>query len=219
MNPRVSNQKSAALTLVEVLVVICVIAVLAAVLLPALAIHHTRLPIRCVDNLKQIGLAYRVWAGDNNDTYPMQVSITNGGTMELTADGRNAWLNFLVMSNELVTPKLLVCPQDNEHLPSAINFSSQLVGHISYFVGLDAEQKSPAKMVLTGDDNLLVDGKSIPSGLLNLSTNASVAWTKDRHDGNGFVALTDGSVQPIDGVTLQWVFQTTGFATNRLAIP
>ena len=41
----------------------------------------------------------------------MDVSTANGGTMELV-NGRNVWINFLVMSNELTTPKLLYCPAD-----------------------------------------------------------------------------------------------------------
>jgi hypothetical protein len=47
--------------------------------------------INCVNNLKQIGLAFRIWAGDNNEKYPT---------------------SLVVMSNELSTTKILVCPSD-----------------------------------------------------------------------------------------------------------
>ncbi|HEY5233132.1 MAG TPA: prepilin-type N-terminal cleavage/methylation domain-containing protein [Verrucomicrobiae bacterium] len=75
MKPRFSNQRSHALTLVEVLVVIVVVAFLAAMFLPALVnVHHTRMPLNCVNNLKEVELSFRIWAGDNNDKYPMEIS-------------------------------------------------------------------------------------------------------------------------------------------------
>ena len=217
MKPSVSHQKTAAMTLVEVLVVIAVLAVLAVVLLPAFPRPRERRE-SCQVNLKQINLTFMVWAGDHGDKYPMQVSETNWGARESALAGDVVRI-FCTMSNELVTPKPLICPSNKKGKAAADFGSGFSRANVNYFIGIDADKKSPAKMILAGDDNLLVNGKAISSGLLSLSTNASVAWTKDRHDGNGFVALTDGSVQPIDGVTLQWVFQTTGVATNRLAIP
>jgi competence protein ComGC len=106
-----SNQGNRALTLVEVVVTIFALAVLVAMLLPAFARAKTKGgPNYCVNNLKQIGLAYRIWAGDNDGKYPFERSVTNGGTLELNS-GRNAWLNYLVMSNELSTPKFWFVPK------------------------------------------------------------------------------------------------------------
>lgn len=94
--------------------------------------------ITCENNLKQIGLAIKIWAGDHGDKYPFQVSTNKGGTLELCdrdAEGfdRNALAHFLVMSNELATPLLLCCPHDNFHNPvrdwgklSATNLSYRL---------------------------------------------------------------------------------------------
>ena len=63
MKPRFAHQRIAALTLVEVLIVIAALALLAAILLPALAKAKRRASkISCVSQLKQIGIAYRVWA-------------------------------------------------------------------------------------------------------------------------------------------------------------
>ncbi|HTJ00370.1 MAG TPA: hypothetical protein VL527_15935, partial [Dongiaceae bacterium] len=78
------SKSKAALTLIEVLVVIGVLVVLAALILPALAkAHQKEARIQCVNNLKQIGLSFRLWSGDNDDKYPMQVSTATGGTREL----------------------------------------------------------------------------------------------------------------------------------------
>ena len=61
MKPRLAEQRNRALTLIEVVVIIGVLALLAALLLPALAVHHPRWPIYCAGNLKQISVAYRLW--------------------------------------------------------------------------------------------------------------------------------------------------------------
>jgi prepilin-type processing-associated H-X9-DG protein len=216
MNPRFSHQRNRALTLTEVLVVIFVIAFAVALLLPALAAakrKHAR--IGCVSNLKQIGIAYRLWEGDNNGKYPMAVSVTNGGAMELVATG-NVAACFQVMSNELSTPKILLCPEDT-HRTYATNFSTGFSGaHISYFISADAVEIYP-QMILDGDDNLLVDGKPVQPGILNLRTGTTIAWTKDRHHGNGNIGMADGSAQQVtgDGLKAAVVSSTSGTPTNN----
>jgi hypothetical protein len=66
--------------------------------------------IQCVNNLKQIGLATRIWANDNRDVFPP---------------------NLLSMSNELVTPKILVCPGDTNR-PAATDWASCSSASCSY---------------------------------------------------------------------------------------
>src|SRR5579859_6109834 len=101
MKPQPGNRAEAALTLLELAVVICVLVLLAALFLPALyAAKKNAQVINCTNNLKAIGLAYRIWEGDNNDLFPMGVSVTNGGSMEMVATG-NVVQSYLVMSNEL----------------------------------------------------------------------------------------------------------------------
>jgi competence protein ComGC len=226
-----SNQKSRAMTLPEALVVIFVVAFLVLMLLPALMSHHGHggQRINCVNNLKQVGLAYRIWEGDNQDKYPMEQSVTNGGSMELLSE-LGAWKTYQVMSNELSTPKVLYCPEDRTRI-YATNFGDDLKNKISYFVGWDARESLP-QMWLSGDANLLVNGSPSKSRVVELTTNINVVWNVSRHAevethgwlfkkklGWGNVCLGDGSVQSIRNAGVRPWLEQTGLATNRLAIP
>ena len=157
-----SKQRNRALTLVEVLVIMVVLFVLAAVLLPSNGKSKTKSKkIACLNNLKQIGQSQKIWASNHNDKFSFEVSTTNGGTMELN-NGRNAWINFAVLSNELSTTRLLICPAATEHPLPATNFSSDLPGHVSYFVGFASVSYRQA--ILSGDDNFELNGVPVKSG-------------------------------------------------------
>jgi hypothetical protein len=189
--------------------------------LPALAAaKHKRARIGCISNVKQIGIAFRSWEQDNNDKYPMAVSVTNGGAMELVATG-NAATCFQVMSNELSTPKILLCPEDT-HRIYATNFSTGFCGaNISYFLNPDAAEIYP-QMIMLGDDNLLVDGQPVQPGILNLGANQTIAWSKDRHHGAGNIGLADGSAQQVTSEGFQQANRValgTNSVTYRWLIP
>jgi prepilin-type processing-associated H-X9-DG protein len=137
--------------------------------------------------------------------------------MELVNVG-DAVSTFLIMSNELGSPKVLVCFSDSNRI-AALSFSQGLNNsNISYFVGLNAREELP-QTILSGDDNFATDGVPAKSGLLELSTNASVAWTAARHNLLGNIGFADGSVQSLSNSNLLIYLQQTGLATNRLAIP
>lgn len=231
MKTKINTDSTAALTLVEVLVVVGALVVLVALFLPSLARVSSRAPgINCANNLKQVGLAFRIWAGDNGDQYPMRVSVTNGGTMELVASG-TVWQHFQVLSNELNTPIAVGCPGDERRYRT--NFLSAAVGDtqpdfgdntaVSYFVGVDSADTQPG-MLLAGDRQILRDGKQLPPGLHSLIAQQKLGWPKKIHwakgsNGKGNVALTDGSVQAVDGKGLRLLLKHSGVATSRLAIP
>lgn len=214
--------RSRAFTFPEFLFVICILAVASAVLLvPALLKAKRRSSrIGCANNLKQVSLAFKQWSLDNTDRYPMQVSVTNGGTMELVEQG-NVFPHFLVMSNELNTPKILLCPDDDERT-NAYAFDTYLNDRqISYFVGVDAEDIKP-QMLLVGDAHFAVGGKRLKPGLVRLGTNSPVGWPKPiptSHDKGGNIGLADGSVINCNSKGFQDLLPNTGDPTNRLAIP
>jgi len=223
MKPRFSKLRTAALTLIEVLLVMFVLAVIAALMLPAMeASRRKRLGEGCKNNLKQIGFACEGWAWTHGGKCPMEVSVTNGGTMEQAATG-DVVAMFQVMSNELKTPKTLICPADT--IRFATNFSTDFTArNISYFMGLDANTNYP-QAFLSGDDNFALRDLPVKSGLLPLATNAPVTWAESRHnsrrDGSGgFILFVDGSIRDeyADYRLVQGLCGT-GIATNRLAIP
>jgi hypothetical protein len=219
MKPRLSHQRNRALTRTDVVVILVVLFLAMVFLLLTLpAAYHPRHPIYCDSNLKQIGIAYRLWEGDNNNQYPMAVSVTNGGAMELVATG-NVAACFRAMSNELSTPKILLCPQDTRRT-GATNFSVGFGNsNISYFIGVDVANDANPNLILSGDDNLAISRVPIKPGLLPLFTNAPVTWTKARHKFVGNLGMADGTAQPFTIWGLKNALIQTGLATNRLAIP
>ena len=208
------------MTLIELVVVIVVILILVGLLLPVLvAPHHPHHRDQCVNNLKQIGLSFRLWSGDNGDRFPMQVSIseTNGGTKELIAEG-NVFPHFHIMSNELSTPRILICPEDKGR-KAATSFETNFNDdNISYFVGVDADESKPTT-ILSGDRNLALGKTPLGHGLVTLTNGSPISWTSQIHKGNGYIALGDGSVLSTDIFRLQKFFRDSGLTTNRLVIP
>ncbi len=153
------------------------------------------LRITCINHLEQIGLSCRVWEGDHTNLYPMQVSATNGGTKDFVT-GANAFRHFQVMSNELSTPKILICPAESDRMrSSATNFEFMNNSNISYFIGLDANETNP-QLILSGDRNI-TNGTRVKNGLLAVTTNSPAGWTSEMHNGVGNICLADGSGQQI----------------------
>lgn len=213
------------MTVVEVLVVIGVVAILLLLLLPANSHEPTRAPItHCLNNQKQIGLALLMFAEDNNEQFPPQVSITNGGSMEFIGSNSPA-LHFRTLSNYLGHSwSVLHCPADQSRQPLS-NKTTLTDQNLSYFISVDATP-ALANAIHAGDRNLEVAGQPVAPGLFTLTTNTATGWTRDMHKlkrnlvwvGCGNMSFVDGHVLA-NQVNLAASAKRQGLATNRLAVP
>jgi prepilin-type N-terminal cleavage/methylation domain-containing protein/prepilin-type processing-associated H-X9-DG protein len=108
MRPR----REAAFTLIELLVTIAIVALLAALLLPALSrAKESGRSTACRGNLHQIGLALQMYVQENKDIMPTMHDAaigtnfqTNGATINTT------------LSNQLGSLQVLCCPSDNAQI-------------------------------------------------------------------------------------------------------
>lgn len=174
------------LTQVEILVLLLSLILLGIVVLPFIMQVTKQRPVkgwnRCRSNVRQVAMAQRLWAGDNNDKFPFEVSTNLNGTMEFV-QAADAFRHFQVLSNELSSPRVLTCPADAIRQPAA-DFASLGNGNLSYFINLSARERGPVS-ALSGDRNLQLSGPG---------TTTAVKWGSGLHEKWGFVALTDGSV-------------------------
>jgi prepilin-type processing-associated H-X9-DG protein len=153
-------------------------------------------------------------------------------------------LHFAALSNELSTPKIVVCPSDSR--TEATTFASNVVvnannknvvpfnnnKNVSYFVGIEADETRP-QCFLSGDRNIVdpistparVDTKTAVITALGTNHNSTPSpgtgayYTNTMHNLQGNVAMGDGSVQQFSSARLKDALKNTDDAKNLIAFP
>ena len=166
-----------AFTLIEVLVVLAIAGVLFVLLLPTGG-TGTRQPaqqLQCMSNLKQIGIGFMLYSGDNSNQPPWQVSTPAGHT---AADC------FLKLTSSYLPPKNFVCPSDSARQAATTNHSGFSNTNLSYFASLQSSftpTSNSITLVLAGDRHLALNNQPVKTGLLNVTNATELSWTKELH--------------------------------------
>ena len=215
-------QSRRAFTLIELLVVIGIIAILAAMLLPVLTKSKGKAQrIADVSNIRQTGVAMLLFAHDHEGKYPWLVQPSEGGSYSLTA----AWQHFAVISNELVTPRVLHAPLDKERQAADTftgpnGFTTLQNAVLSYAVGTEASEGNASMHIvvdrnINGKDSQRCSAAGIPTGFITTLNpfNGGTGWTgwsTGTSGTEGNMALADGSVQLFTQFQLLDHLQNTG---------
>jgi len=181
--------------------------------------------INCVSNLKQIGLAMRMWANDHEGKLPWQVSMfatgtLASGTLEL-AESADVYRHFLALTNELSSPKVLACYADAS-VTRIADWSKLRNQNLSYLAGLDATDGNP-HAILSGDRNV-GGGVPITNRVMRFTAGTPAAWGPDLHKHQGNLGLADGSAQQfVNDRSLRTQIQSALLGSSaeslRLSIP
>ena len=176
---------------------------------------------------------------------PLSVPDAQGGSAsaaDLRAGATLVYRHFLSLSNELQTPKIVLCPSDGLGRVEAVNWSTNRTrganaaqyfagnSSVSYFVGFEADETLPQSL-LSGDRNITnSDRTDISKGIVfrfrmrarrNDSPPClllSQVGTKNIHDTAGNVALGDGSVQAFSTSKLREGIRDIGLQEVQIAV-
>ena len=198
-----------AFTLIELLVVIAIIAILAAMLLPALArAKESGKTIACNNNLRQLGMAMRMYVDENQGTLPPHIVSSRWPDRFYDLYGRN--VKVLLCPSEITNAPLTLGPSNNvadgvprsyfingwndyffNHL-SASDFTSLYMGG-TFQVGLKESQLiHPSDTIVLGEKESF-RGDFYMDMLAGSGDDFAGAVAQDRHAGRGPGSQTGGS--------------------------
>lgn len=191
---------------IELLLILSLLFIFVLLAIPALNKAKAKSQrISCVCNLKNIGLGYRIFATDHSDQFPWE---TNVGRIASLAPADEILQHFLVISNELSTPKILACKSDTRK--PAPNWATLTRANISYFLNINSAETFPQSF-LAGDRNLTTNGVKLGPGRVKITQDSTLSWDPfTMHKSQGSMTMGDGSVQQFSNTRAREQWKNTG---------
>ena len=226
-------ERSRAFTLLELLASLAALGLLVALALPALGNNKERSwRLLCLNNLRLAGQGFQEWGTDHSGRVPWRTPWSEGGTMQDPSGlNQNLWYQWAWLSNQLQSPKILVCPSDPKKRPATRWDSSPNSGFlhpnyqnrsVSYFIGLDVLSENHLDLV-AGDRNVRFNvaaaacssGVSPAKGLNLPSRGGDVGIEGDLHSEAGNFLGADGGVEELSSQSfVKWVTLATRMDDN-----
>ena len=203
-----------AMTLLEVLVVIATLFVVFAYLVPR---QHppTAFPAVCMNHLRQVDVAFIMYADENKGDLPMQVSTNDDGTREYLNE---AFPHYQKIAPYIDAMSVFLCPAEKDRRP-AIDSRQLTDTNLSYFLNADVSTNDPSTSILAGDRSLQANGHVVSHGLFTLTPNLDMSWSGELHPDLGTLAFVDGHVELCRTANLNSDIRRQKITVNRLSIP
>jgi len=204
-----SRQRRAAFTRIELAVILAVLAVLVLLTLPLLANNSMRSnQAGCLNNLRQIGIAFQTWGNDHEDRRPWFVPMSEGGAISNTFRSE-AYFLYAFLSNH-IAPGVLMDPSETAPFkrraenwaftPNGGFLHSAFKNNaVSYMLGLHTS--FDANNILAADRHVQFGAaRFCPVGGITMvlpleSGPAFKGWTNNVHGLAGNLLLNDGHVE------------------------
>jgi len=193
------------ISLVEVLSAVAVIAILGAILSPAVSqVRGNSQSAKCASNLRQIGVAFAIYRGENDGAVPKVYDSAS----------KKYWFHFLQEAGALTDARILACPSVTSSStmwgttpPSRVNYG--MLDASIWYPTLHRSQDEPRlwmRVAALSDWPVVMDASTMAIYKLDdpvASAPANSRFTA-RHNGRANVLMADGHIERVAAGDRRW---------------